>query len=431
LPSLSDVASGTPVLVRGDVDAKVGPKVGDGDVRLRSMTETLRFGHQRGWKQIVFGHIGRKPEGTLKAVASRLEELLSTPVKLVVDWLDEPSLTIRQELVDEIRQSDPGCILLLENTRRYDIERALWKAKPADVERLAEPLARLASEFGEKVAQVYVNEALSAGSLDASSTVVPAGMQRVALGAYVAAEFDGPMQRCLDTQLVVFSGLKTDKLDDLEAMIARGSIRWVIAAGSLAMALKRAAGELDGQPFAMGVAGDPEHRDKPYFIAQERVAQARRMIEAGRAEGIQFVLPVDFVLADGRTASELGPADQQLDVGPESSKLFEQTVTEFITTAKANPDQESSPVAFYNGVFGKFEDPQFELGTKRFIAQLKRMTDAGVEVYVGGGEGGAALLRYGQSDWVTHSFTAGGTVLNALGGQPIPYLQALYMAANR
>jgi phosphoglycerate kinase len=56
-------------------------------------------------------------------------------------------------------------------------------------------------------------------------------MERVALGNYVAGEFDGPMQRCLQAQLVVFSGLKIDKLDDLSAMIDRGTIRWVITAG--------------------------------------------------------------------------------------------------------------------------------------------------------------------------------------------------------
>jgi phosphoglycerate kinase len=78
-----------------------------------------------------------------------------------------------------------------------------------------------------------------------------------------------------------------------------------------------------------------------------------------------------------------------------------------------------------------FEDPKFEQGTKRFIPQLKRMTDAGVEVYIGGGEGGTALEKYGQEDWVTHVFTAGGTVLNALGSEPVPYLVALRAAAQQ
>ena len=52
--------SGTPVLIRGDVDAKVGAEVGQGDIRLRSMKETLEFGRQKGWKQIIFGHVGRE-----------------------------------------------------------------------------------------------------------------------------------------------------------------------------------------------------------------------------------------------------------------------------------------------------------------------------------------------------------------------------------
>ena len=88
-------------------------------------------------------------------------------------------------------------------------------------------------------------------------------------------------------------------------------------------------------------------------------------------------------------------------------------------------------MAFHNGVFGMFEDPRFADGTRRFIGQLKRLKDAGVEVYVGGGEGGTALEQYGQPDDVTHCFTAGGTVLNALGSEPVPYLVALAMAANK
>jgi len=86
---------------------------------------------------------------------------------------------------------------------------------------------------------------------------------------------------------------------------------------------------------------------------------------------------------------------------------------------------------FHNGVFGMFEDPRFEEGTRRFVSQLKRMKDSGAEVYIGGGEGGTALDRYGKPDWITHCFTAGGTVLNALGSQPVPYLVALRAAAKK
>ena len=61
--------------------------------------------------------------------------------------------------------------------------------------------------------------------------------------------------------------------------------------------------------------------------------------------------------------------------------------------------------------------------------QLRRMTATGIKVYVGGGEGGTALEKYGKDNWVTYCFTAGGTVLNALGSEPVPYLVALNLAA--
>jgi phosphoglycerate kinase len=427
LESLANLPSGTPVLVRGDTDAKPGAQIGEGDIRLRSMKATLDYGRQRGWKQIIFGHIGREPEKSLEKVAKRLGEILGVQVSLIKDWLDPNSTTIRDEVTNTIRSAAPGSVIMLENTRKYDVERVLWKAKAADIPKLSDKLAKLANEFVQKVAKVYVHEAFSAGSLDSSSVVVPVGMDRVAMGTYEAGEFLGPLTDCLNAKLVVSSGLKIDKLDDLEAMINRGKIRWVFTAGSLAMGLKKAAAELDGKSFSIGVAEHPDHKDKPYFIPPERVEQAKAMISEGRAKGIEFVLPVDFVLQDGRVSSTIGPEDQQFDVGPASSELYAQKVGEFIEANRGAPDA----VAFHNGVFGMFEDPRFEGGTKRFVPQLKRMHDAGVRVYVGGGEGGAALGKYGSESWVTHNFTAGGTVLNALGSEPVPYLVALWAAAKR
>jgi phosphoglycerate kinase len=280
----------------------------------------------------------------------------------------------------------------------------------------------------ENIAKVYVNEALSAGSLDASSTVIPAAMHQVALGKYIANEFDGPMLKCIESQLVVFSGIKIDKLDDLDAMIARGKITHIFSAGSLAMALKKAAALLAGEDFTLGVTEDPAHADKPYYIPPERIEQAKRMVQSGRQQGIEFVLPIDFTLANGSVVTALKPGDQQFDIGPQTSALFAEKIQGFIN---ATVKQGKPAIAFHNGVFGMFEDPRFEHGTKSFISELKKLTDAGVQVYVGGGEGGTALEKYGQPNWVTHCFTAGGTVLNALGSEPIPYLVALRMAAKK
>jgi len=429
LSSLSDVPSGTPVLVRGDVDCKPGPEFGQEDIRLRSMKATLEFGRGKGWKQIIFGHLGRKqpdkPIGSLSKVAKRLGEILGCDVPLIEDWLDESTNSVKPQVTAKIAEAKPGSVLLLQNVRGYDIETVLWKAKEPALSDLAAKLTAFANSIAEKVASVYVNEALSAGSLDASSTVVPLAMQKVALGDYIAREFEEPMQDCIKAQLVVFSGIKIDKLDDLEAMIARGTIRTIFSAGSLAMALKKADALLNGKDFCLGVTEDSAHKDKPYYIPPERIDQAKRMVQAAKSHGIELVLPVDFKLGDEKVVETLQPGDQQFDIGPKTTALFEKKVGEFIDAHKGQPT-----VAFHNGVFGMFEDPRFEAGTKAFITQLKRMKDAGIKVYVGGGEGGTALEKYGKPDWVTHTFTAGGTVLNALGAEPVPYLVALKTAAR-
>lgn len=423
LESLADLPAGTPVLIRGDTDAKPGATIGEGDVRLRAMVETLKHGIEKGWKQVVFGHIGRKPEGSLDKVAKRLGELLGCEVPLVEEWWDADA-GVLDSVKEAVDAAAPGAVIVLQNTRKYDVERVLWKAKVGDVAGLAPQLAKLANGLAEKVGPVYINEAFSAGSLDASSVAVPAAMQHVALGKYAAGEFDGPMQQCLKADLAVFSGIKIDKLDDMEAMISRGTIKQIFASGSLAMAIRKAIGILDDKPVCLGAAEDPANSDAPWFIPTERVEQAKAIVADGREKGITFTVPIDSVIEDGTSKDELSPSDQQLDIGPKSIAHFTEAVGAFLekTGGKA--------VAFHNGVFGVFEDPKFEAGTKAWIPELKRMKDAGVEVYVGGGEGGKALDKYGEPDWVTHCFTAGGTVLNALGSEPVPYLVALRAAAK-
>lgn len=424
LDSLADLPSGTAVLIRGDTDAKPGANIGEGDIRLRSMVDTLNFGKEKGWKQIVFGHIGRKPEGSLEKVAKRLGELLECEVPLVKDWLDDSTGEVTQSAANQIAAAAPGSVIVLENTRAYDAERLLWKAKPADLDGLAPKLATLANSIAAKISEVYIHEAFSAGSLDASSVVVPAAMSRVALGKYAEGEFCGPMQKCLKADLAVFSGIKIDKLDDMEAMISRGTIKQIFASGSLAMAIRKAIGELDSEPMCLGAAENPANSGESWYIPPERVEQAKAIVADGREKGITFTVPIDFVVKDGSNKEVLSATDQQFDIGPKSVAHFHDGVGAFIEK------QGAGSVAFHNGVFGMFEDPKFEAGTREWIPELKRMKDAGVEVYVGGGEGGKSLDKYGEPDWVTHCFTAGGTVLNALGSEPVPYLVALRMAAQ-
>src|SRR6185369_11744143 len=121
LASLSNVPSGAPVLVRGDVDCKPGPQVGQEDIRLRSMKETLEFGRGKGWKQVIFGHLGRKqpdkPIGSLAKVAARLSQILGCEVPLVEDWLDEGKNAVKPHVAEKVKAAAPGSVLVLQNVR--------------------------------------------------------------------------------------------------------------------------------------------------------------------------------------------------------------------------------------------------------------------------------------------------------------------------
>ena len=246
-------------------------------------------------------------------------------------------------------------------------------------------------------------------------------MDHTAYGFYISAEMSKHVKSARESGLVIFSGIKIDKLDALEKIIDRGALKMIISAGSLAMALKKARAELDGTEFSMGLA--EEDKRAKIYIPAERITQAQKMLTKCSEQGIEVVLPVDFVLGDGSVSDAIPTGKAQLDIGPKTRALFADKLAEF---AKSS----DTPALFHNGVFGKFEDERFEAGTKSFIAELKKATAGGARTFVGGGEGRMALMKYGELTDVTHAFTAGGTILKSLGDKHIAFVKANYLQAT-
>src|SRR5262249_50066678 len=150
----------------------------------------------------------------------------------------------------------------------------------------------------------------------------------------------------------------------------------------LALALKKADADLADQPFEMGVAGSQQ--DSRIYIPPERIEQAKTMLTSARKRGVEFVLPLDFILGDGKPSDTIPPGRAQFDVGPKTIAQHAAKIGDFIKFHHERLASGKGPaVAFHNGVFGKFEEDQFSVGTRRFIEQLKRMTEAGLLVYVG------------------------------------------------
>ncbi|HNT86658.1 MAG TPA: phosphoglycerate kinase [Candidatus Hydrogenedentes bacterium] len=419
---LTDMPAGTAVLVRADLDTSVKDGKVKDTARIEACAPTIAFCCEMGWKPVVFGHIGRDRANSTRPIRDAMQKQIERKVVFIEDWLDEEGGRLNGAFVAKVAAAEAGTPFLLENTRKYAIETALWGIDEAGLAGVAPRLYAIARDMRHRLTAVEINEAIAASNTDFSSSVVPLFMDRTAFGSYIAEELKTSVREVRKADCVVFSGLKIDKLDALEGIVERGAVKMIIAGGSIAMALIKARAQLEGRDFFLGLAEtDPAQKA---YIPAKRTEQAQRLITRCRDSGIAVVLPADFVLENGVVSGLIPEGHAQMDIGPETRSLFAETLKAYARKRR----QASEPcILFYNGVLGKFEEPAFAEGTKAFVGLLKELKDAGVAVYVGGGEGRKALETYGRIEDVTHAFTCGGTILKSLTNRHIAFLKAMYL----
>ena len=103
------------------------------------------------------------------------------------------------------------------------------------------------------------------------------------------------------------------------------------------------------------------------------------------------------------------PADTMgLDIGPETAKLYADTV-------------KSAKTVVWNGPMGVFENPTLAQGT---IAVAKALADTEATTIIGGGDSAAAVNQLGFGDKMTHISTGGGASLEFLEGKELPGVAA-------
>ena len=417
LEALADLPHGSPVWIRADLDVEDRDGVIGNDPRLAGLHETLEFGRSKGWRMLLLGHRGRKPEQTLEYVHQKLASLEPDAGPFVLDWFDERESTLTGTALAAARGIPPGGFVVFENLRKHAFEMRLWKSKVDELPALLPGLERLARAF-RAASTVYVNDAIAASNKDFSSAILPLVMDRTALGTFTRRELADHVVRAREAGLVSFSGLKLEKLADLHGIVKRGRVEMIVAGGSLAMALRKAEGEMRGVNVSIGGAEDPARAAEKTYVPRESIDRARRLLDDAKAKNVKVVLPIDFVLDDGTVSADVPAGRLQCDVGPTSRAHFEAEALAWAKTTRRR-------AAFHNGVLGKFEEKAFAGGTEAMVATLKRLQSAGISVYVGGGEGRASLERYGRLGDVTHAFTAGGTILKCLADQPLPFIEAL------
>jgi phosphoglycerate kinase len=373
-----------------------GDKITD-DGRIRAALPTITKLAAAGAKVIDASHLGRPkgapdPQFSLAPVAKRLGELLGKDVTFATDTVGESAHAAVAGLAD-------GDVVLLENLRFNPGE-----TSKDDAERgaFADQLAELAD--------LYVGDGFGAVHRKHASVYdLPARLPHAA-GGLIATEL-AVLKKLTDDvarpYVVVLGGAKvSDKLGVIDHLLSKAD-RILIGGGMAYTFLKAQGHEVGGS-----------------LLQEDQIPAVAEYLERAKTEGVEFVLPVDVVAADGfpdlkhpvATHPVVVPADAipgdllGLDIGPESRKLLASKLADAATV-------------FWNGPMGVFEHPDYAEGT-RAVAQA--LIDSPAFTVVGGGDSAAAVRILGfDENAFGHISTGGGASLEYLEGKTLPGLAAL------
>lgn len=390
--SLDDLeVGGKRVLTRVDFNVPLATVDGHvtitDDGRIRAALPTIEWLRAHGASVILVAHLGRpkgvrKSELSLAPVARRLSELLGSAVPLV-------------ELEDlGSRTLSPGDVVLVENIR-FDAR----ETSKNDDERRA-----LAGDLAAN-ADLFVSEGFGVVHREQASVTDVAALLPNAAGWLVAREAE-VFTRILEHPdrpfVVILGGAKvSDKLGVIGNLIPR--VDRLLIGGGMAYTF------LAAQGYSIGDS----------IVEPDQIATVAEFLQLASAQGVEVVLPVDVVVADGFApdaqtkvvASDRIPDGWQgLDIGPRTRELFAAAIADAGTIV-------------WNGPVGVFEMAPFAAGT-RAVAEAVAMCP-GFTV-IGGGDSAAAVRQLGIPDErFGHISTGGGASLEFLEGRTLPGLSVL------
>jgi phosphoglycerate kinase len=154
------------------------------------------------------------------------------------------------------------------------------------------------------------------------------------------------------------------------------------------------------------------------LLEVDKLGVARTILEAARAKGVTFLLPMDHVIAQKVAAdAEIRIVDSTaipagwmgLDIGPKARAAFATAIR-------------GAKTVVWNGPMGVFELPPFREGT---FSVARAIAESGATSIVGGGDSVAAVTQAGLADRMSHISTGGGASLEFLEGIELPGVAAL------
>ncbi len=322
---------------------------------------------------------------SLAPVAKRISELLGKEVIMASDVIGPDAKAKAAAL-------KAGEILLLENVRFHEEEEK-------NDEAFAKALGSLCD--------VYVNDAFGTAHRAHASTAGVAMFcpEKPAVCGYLIQKevevMGGALANPARPFVAILGGAKvSDKIGVTNNLTDK--VDTLIVGGGMAYTFFKAFGENIGTSIC----------------EEDKVDLARELVEKARAKGVNFLLPVDNIIAreyaedsvNMRIYSDSIPDGWMgLDIGPTTTELFAKTI-------------QGAGTVVWNGPMGVTEWENFSNGTK---GVAKAMPECDGITIIGGGDSAAAAETLGFADKMTHVSTGGGASLEFLEGLELPGIACL------
>jgi phosphoglycerate kinase len=407
--TLRDVdLKGKRVVMRVDFNVPIKEGVITDDTRVRGALPSISYVLDHGGSLVLMSHLGRpkgkgyEAEFSLKPVAEYLAKLLAKPVAFAPDCANADA---------EVAALQPGGIVMLENTRFYkaedgkvkktdDISEEELKAKKAELKAKREELAKKLASYGD----IYCNDAFgSAHRAHASTAVICKFIKESVAGFLMEKEIEylgNAVEKPTRPFVAILGGAKvSDKLAVVKNLLDK--VDTLIIGGGMAYTFLKAQGHDVGNSLC----------------ESDQLDYAREMIEKAKANGKQFLLPVDNIAADKFDAAantqvvgnDIPAGWMALDIGPKTTALYADAIKRAKTVV-------------WNGPMGCFEMKPFAGGT---TGVCQAVADSGAVSIIGGGDSVSAVNKSGLADRMTHISTGGGASLEFLEGKELPGVAAL------
>jgi 3-phosphoglycerate kinase len=381
--------TGKRVLVRVDFNVPLTEdgKVAD-DKRIVAALPTIQYLLDHKAKVILCSHLGRPkgkvdPKYSMAPVGERLSELLpDTRIWMADDVIGESA----RNAVADMKE---GEIVLLENVRFHPEEE---KNDPEFAKQLA------------SLAEIYVSDAFGTVHRAHASTAGVAAYLPAVAGFLIGKEL-GVMGKALETPerpfVAILGGAKVaDKIGVITNLLEKCDS--LIIGGGMAYTFLKAMG------YEIGTS----------LLDADSVELAKEIMAKAKAKGVNFLLPVDNVVATEYKEdaehkivdSDKMPAGWMgLDIGPKTIAIFSKVIVEARTV-------------IWNGPMGVFEMPAFAEGTRAVAAACAECKGTTI---IGGGDSASAVKKLGFASKMTHISTGGGASLEFLEGKVLPGVAVL------